>query len=66
MSLAHIRGGNELGREWYDKGKGVLKSNSLADLSACAQHLFSERYTTPDMLACLSSSAGAAIMGKVI
>ena len=49
-AIAHIRGGQELGREWYESGKLLKKKNTFTDFIACAEHLIREGYTRPDRL----------------
>ncbi len=65
FAIAHIRGGSELGREWYEQGKLLRKKNTFTDFIACAEHLISERYTSPDRLAINGRSAGGLLMGAV-
>lgn len=63
VALAHVRGGGELGRRWYDAGKLADKHNSFGDFIACAEHLISERWTTPAQLAVNGGSAGGLLVG---
>jgi oligopeptidase B len=65
FAIAHIRGGGELGRPWYDHGKLREKRNTFTDFVACAEHLCAERYTSPDRLAARGGSAGGLLMGAV-
>ena len=65
FAIAHIRGGQELGRQWYDAGKLLQKKNTFADFIACAEHLVSERYTSPERLFAMGGSAGGLLMGAV-
>jgi oligopeptidase B len=65
VALAHVRGGGELGRRWYDSGKLADKHNSFGDFIACAEHLISERWTTPAQLAATGGSAGGLLVGAV-
>ncbi|PIA17346.1 hypothetical protein COEREDRAFT_41146 [Coemansia reversa NRRL 1564] len=58
IALAHVRGGGELGREWYVGGKGHNKINSVNDLLSCAQFLLEKGWTTPEKLAVTGVSAG--------
>ncbi len=55
--MAHIRGGSELGRAWYEQGRLMYKKNSFTDFIACAEHLISQGYTTPERLAIMGASA---------
>ncbi|HZD09735.1 MAG TPA: S9 family peptidase, partial [Candidatus Binatia bacterium] len=57
-AIAHIRGGEDLGRAWYDQGKFLNKRNTFTDFIGCARHLIAEQYTTPDRLAIMGRSAG--------
>jgi len=65
-ALAHIRGGGELGRQWYEDGKYLQKKNTFTDLIACAEHLIQEKYTTPDKLVTAGGSAGGLLMGAIL
>ncbi len=64
-AIAHVRGGGELGRRWYDTGKLAHKHNSFADYIACAEHLIRERWTEPARLAGSGGSAGGLLIGAV-
>lgn len=64
-AIAHIRGGQEMGRYWYDQGKLLNKKNTFTDFVACADHLVSEKYTSSDRLAIYGGSAGGLLMGAV-
>jgi len=64
-AMAHIRGGGEMGRAWYEQGKLLSKKNTFTDFIACAEHLIQERYTSPDRLAIHGGSAGGLLMGAV-
>jgi len=65
FAIAHIRGGGEMGRAWYDDGKLLHKRNTFTDFVACADHLVAEGWTTPDQLAIRGGSAGGLLMGAV-
>ncbi len=65
-AIAHVRGGGELGRAWYEAGKLREKKNSFTDFIACAEHLVREKYTTPSRLAAMGGSAGGLLMGAVL
>jgi oligopeptidase B len=65
-AIAHIRGGQELGRWWYDQGKMLNKKNTFTDFIAAAEHLIKERYTSKDRLAIRGGSAGGLLMGAVM
>ena len=62
-AIAHVRGGGELGRPWYDNGKLDHKRNTFTDFIACTEHLIAEGYTTPDNLVIRGGSAGGLLMG---
>ncbi len=65
FAIAHVRGGGELGRRWYDDGKLLHKTNTFTDFIACAEHLVREGWTSPDRLAARGGSAGGLLMGAV-
>jgi oligopeptidase B len=65
-AIAHIRGGQEMGRAWYEDGKLLTKKNTFTDFIACAEFLFAERYTRPEKLFAQGASAGGLLMGAVI
>jgi oligopeptidase B len=65
-AIAHIRGGQELGRWWYDQGKMLNKKNTFTDFIAAAEHLVREKYTSTDKLAIRGGSAGGLLMGAVV
>jgi oligopeptidase B len=64
-AIAHVRGGGELGRHWYDDGKLAHKPNTFKDFIAAAEHLVGTGYTSPDRLAARGGSAGGLLMGAV-
>lgn len=65
-AIAHIRGGQEMGRGWYDQGKMMNKRNTFTDFIAAAEHLVGERYTSRERLAIRGGSAGGLLMGAVV
>lgn len=65
FAIAHIRGGGEQGRRWYEEGKLTDKKNTFADFIACAEHLISGGWTSADRLAARGGSAGGLLMGAV-
>ena len=65
FAIAHIRGGSELGRPWYEDGKLLRKKNTFTDFIACAEALVKGRYTRPAQLAINGGSAGGLLMGAV-
>jgi oligopeptidase B len=64
-AIAQIRGGSDLGEQWYDDGKLQKKMNTFTDFIACAEHLISEKYTSSEKLAINGGSAGGLLMGAV-
>jgi len=66
FAIAHVRGGGELGRHWYEAGKLANKTNSFDDLNACAEHLVAEGYTSTDRLAARGGSAGGLLVGAAM
>ncbi|HWF78979.1 MAG TPA: S9 family peptidase [Streptosporangiaceae bacterium] len=66
FAIAHIRGGGELGRRWYDEGKLLHKINTFTDFIACARHLVATGWTRPDRLIARGGSAGGLLMGAVV
>jgi oligopeptidase B len=65
-AIAHIRGGSEMGRKWYEDGKLLHKKNTFTDFIASAEFLIGEKWTTPDRLAITGGSAGGLLMGAVL
>jgi oligopeptidase B len=65
FAVAHIRGGQEMGRRWYDQGKMLRKKTTFTDFIAAAEWLEREGYTAPDRLAIRGGSAGGLLMGAV-
>src|SRR6266704_666310 len=65
-AVAHIRGGQEMGRQWYEQGRLLNKKNTFTDFIAAAEHLVAERYTSSDRLALRGGSAGGLLMGAVL
>ncbi|MFD0976942.1 S9 family peptidase [Salinimicrobium gaetbulicola] len=63
--LAHIRGGEYLGRQWYEDGKLLKKMNTFTDFVDCSKHLIQEKYTSPEHLYASGGSAGGLLMGVV-
>lgn len=64
-AIAHIRGGSEMGRWWYEQGKLLHKRNTFTDFIAAADHLIREEYTSPEMLYAQGGSAGGLLMGAI-
>jgi oligopeptidase B len=65
FAIAHVRGGGEMGRHWYDDGKMLRKKNTFTDFVACARHLVDTGWTSADRLAAEGGSAGGLLMGAV-
>jgi oligopeptidase B len=65
FAIAHIRGGGDVGREWYEDGKMLKKKNTFTDFIACAEHLINQKYTSSDRLTIEGGSAGGLLMGAV-
>jgi oligopeptidase B len=65
FAIAHVRGGGEMGRQWYDDGKLLRKNNTFTDFVACARHLVETGWTSADRLAAEGGSAGGLLMGVV-
>jgi oligopeptidase B len=66
FAIAHIRGGQEMGRQWYEDGKMFKKKNTFTDFVDCAEFLIDEQYTAPDNLFAMGGSAGGLLMGAVV
>ena len=64
--IAHIRGGEYLGRDWYEDGKLLNKKNTFSDFIACSVHLIKERYTSSKHLYAMGGSAGGLLMGAIV
>ena len=65
FAVAHVRGGGEMGRLWYEHGKKLEKRNTFTDFVAVARHLIDEDITAPDRLVAQGGSAGGLLMGAV-
>lgn len=65
FAIAHIRGGEELGRAWYENGKLLNKKNTFTDFIDCAEYLIQNDYTNSDKLFAMGGSAGGLLMGAV-
>ena len=66
FAIAHVRGGQELGRVWYEDGKLLAKKNTFTDFIACAEHLVAQGYTRRERLFAMGGSAGGLLMGAVL
>ncbi|MGO3885592.1 MAG: S9 family peptidase [Mycetocola sp.] len=65
FAIAHVRGGGEMGRHWYEQGKGLNKRNSFTDFVDAAAHLVSRGYSVPERMVAEGGSAGGLLMGAV-
>lgn len=65
-AIAHIRGGSEMGRQWYEDGKLLKKKNTFTDFIDCAEYLIATKYTNPEKLFARGGSAGGLLMGAVV
>ncbi|HWZ61099.1 MAG TPA: S9 family peptidase [Gemmatimonadaceae bacterium] len=65
-AIAHVRGGQEMGRGWYEQGRLLTKRNTFTDFIAAAEHLIAAKYTSSDRLAMRGGSAGGLLMGAVV
>ncbi|MEY8861868.1 S9 family peptidase [Tenacibaculum singaporense] len=65
-ALAHIRGSQYLGREWYEDGKMLNKKNTFTDFIDCSKYLIEQGYTSPEHLYAMGGSAGGLLMGAIV
>jgi len=65
-AIAHIRGGQEMGRQWYEDGKLMKKKNTFTDFIDCGEFLIKEKYTSKGHLYAMGGSAGGLLMGAVV
>lgn len=65
-AIAHIRGGQEMGRQWYEDGKMLKKKNTFTDFIAAAEHLIANKFTTAQHLYANGGSAGGLLMGAIV
>jgi oligopeptidase B len=66
FAIAHIRGGQEMGRQWYEDGKLLKKKNTFTDYVDCADYLVAQKYTDKEHLFAMGGSAGGLLMGAVV
>lgn len=66
FAIAHVRGGGEMGRRWYDQGKMEHKQNTFSDFIACGRHLVATGWTTPERMVAEGGSAGGLLVGAVL
>jgi oligopeptidase B len=65
-AIAHVRGGQEMGREWYERGRLLHKRNTFRDFIDVTQHLVRARYVAPDKVTAAGGSAGGLLMGAIV
>ena len=65
-AIAHVRGGNEKGKKWYEEGKLLNKQNTFSDFISCAEHLIEQSYTSSPHLYIMGGSAGGLLIGAVL
>jgi len=65
-AIAHIRGGEDLGRQWYENGKLLKKKNTFTDFIDCSKYVIGQKYTSPEHLYAEGGSAGGLLMGAII
>ncbi|MFZ4679768.1 MAG: S9 family peptidase [Flavobacterium sp.] len=65
-AIAHVRGGEDLGRKWYEDGKLLKKKNTFTDFIDCSQFVINEKYTSPEHLYAEGGSAGGLLMGAIL
>ncbi len=65
-AIAHVRGGEYLGRQWYEEGKLLAKMNTFTDFIACSRYLIAQKYTSPQHLFAMGGSAGGMLMGGIL
>ncbi len=66
VGVAHVRGGGEMGRQWYEDGKLLKKKNTFTDFISCAEDLIQKKYTSSDKLVINGGSAGGLLIGAVL
>ncbi|POS01554.1 oligopeptidase B [Flavobacterium croceum DSM 17960] len=66
FAIAHVRGGEDLGRQWYEDGKLLKKKNTFTDFIDCCKHVINQKYTSPNHLYAEGGSAGGLLMGAII
>ena len=66
FAIAHIRGGEDLGRQWYEDGKLLKKKNTFTDFIDCSKFVIQQKYTSPEHLYAEGGSAGGLLMGAVV
>lgn len=64
-AIAHVRGGEEMGRNWYEKGKMLNKKNTFTDFIDCTEYLIEQKYSNPEKIIAQGGSAGGLLVGAV-
>ncbi len=64
-AIAHVRGGEEMGRNWYESGKMLNKMNTFTDFISCTEYLIEQKYTSPSKVIAQGGSAGGLLMGVI-
>ncbi|WP_373281621.1 S9 family peptidase [Hymenobacter lutimineralis] len=64
--ICHIRGGQEMGRQWYENGKKLKKKNTFTDFTDCSKYLIDQKFTSANKLFAMGGSAGGLLMGAVV
>jgi oligopeptidase B len=65
-AIAHVRGGEDMGREWYENGKLLKKKNTFTDFIACSEYVIEQKYTSAEHLYAEGGSAGGMLMGVIV
>lgn len=65
-AISHVRGGQYMGRQWYEDGKLLKKKNTFTDFIACSEYLIEQKYTSPNHLYAYGGSAGGLLMGAIV
>lgn len=66
FAIAHVRGGGEMGRKWYESGKLLCKKNTFTDFISCAEFLIEKKYGCKDKICINGRSAGGLLVGAVM
>jgi oligopeptidase B len=66
FAIAHVRGGEDLGRQWYEDGKLLKKKNTFSDFIDCSKYVIDQKYTSPEHLYAEGGSAGGLLMGAIV
>ena len=66
LAIAHVRGGSEMGRHWYEEGRQLRKKNTFSDFIACSEYLIKSKRTSASHLYAMGGSAGGLLMGAIM